>query len=267
MRRRAGRPATPVLSREIIARAALGLIDDAGADGFSLAALAKRLGVRPSSFYNHVDGKDDILAAVRELVSDSIDASMFARLPWDEALIVWAHGYRDTFAAHPPAISLLATLPITGALRTLRMYDQVVSGLERGGWPGEMIIPVMVSVESFILGSALDMVAPPDMFDSGPLSSEAPSFAAAVRARDAAAAANGRPPADLSFEVGLAAIVDGLRCTLLALGGPPRPLGPSGQLGPLGPLGSLPDGTGAERAAGPLPRDITRDTDLTGEPA
>ncbi|GAA3805063.1 TetR/AcrR family transcriptional regulator C-terminal domain-containing protein [Sphaerisporangium flaviroseum] len=212
-----GRPATPVLSREVIAREALALIDEAGTEGFSLAALARRLGVRPSSFYNHVAGRDDILAAVRELVSDSIDASMFGELPWDEAMVRWAHGYRAAFAAHPPAISLLATLPVTGALRTLRMYDQVVTGLERGGWPAEMVIPVMVAVESFILGSALDMVAPPDMFDSGPLAAEVPAFAATVRARDGAAAARGRPPADLSFEVGLAAIIDGLRRTLRTL--------------------------------------------------
>ncbi|MCW2881441.1 MAG: TetR/AcrR family transcriptional regulator [Sphaerisporangium sp.] len=219
MKRRVGRPATPVLSREVIARAALGLIDDAGAEGFSLAALAQRLGVRPSSLYNHVTGRDDILAAVREFVSDSIDASMFAELPWDEAMARWAHGYRAAFAAHPPAISLLATLPVSGALRTLRMYEQVVTGLQRGGWPTETVIPVMVAVESFILGSALDVVAPPDMFDSGPLSAEVPAFAATVRARDASAAARGRPPADLSFEVGLRAIIEGLRHTLRDLAG------------------------------------------------
>ncbi|KAB8182473.1 TetR/AcrR family transcriptional regulator [Microbispora catharanthi] len=218
MRRRVGRPVKPVLSREAIARAALTLIDDAGAEGFSMAALAERLGVRPSSLYNHVSGKDDILAAVREIVSDAIDASMFAELPWDEALVRWAHGYRDAFAAHPPAISLLATLPITGALRTLRMYEEVVAGLRRGGWPEAMVIPVMVAVESFILGSALDLVAPPDMFDAGPLAAQVPVFAATVRARDDAATSSGRPPADLSFEVGLAAIVEGLRRTLAAMG-------------------------------------------------
>lgn len=215
MRRRAGRPVTPVLSREAIAKAALALIDEAGAEGFSMAALAARLGVRPSSLYNHVTGRDDILAAVRELVSDAIDASMFDELPWDEALIRWAHGYRAAFAAHPPAISLLATLPITGALRTLRMYEQVVGGLRRGGWPEATVIPVMVAVESFILGSALDLVAPPDMFDAGPLAAEVPVFAATVRARDESAAAAGRPPADLSFEVGLAAMVEGLRALLV----------------------------------------------------
>jgi AcrR family transcriptional regulator len=217
MQRRVGRPATPVLSREIIARAALGLIDDVGAEAFSLAALSKRLGVRPSSFYNHVTGKDDILAGVRELVSDSIDARMFAELPWDEAMARWARGYRAAFAAHPLVISLLSTIPVSGALRTLQMYDQVVTGLERGGWPSEMVIPAMVAVESFILGSALDMVAPPTMFDPGPLSADVPAFASAVAARDAAAAEGGRPPADLAFEVGLASMIEGLRVALRSL--------------------------------------------------
>lgn len=91
------------------------------------------------------------------------------------------------------------------------MYEQVVTGMERGGWPTEMVIQVMVSVESFILGSALDMVAPPDMFDAGPHAAEVPSFAAAVRARDDVADARRCLPADLAFEVGLTAIVDGLR--------------------------------------------------------
>ncbi|WP_283137604.1 TetR/AcrR family transcriptional regulator [Rhizohabitans arisaemae] len=214
MPRRAGRPSKPVLSRDVIARAALGLIDEVGAQGFSLALLARRLGVRPSSFYNHVAGRDDILAAVRELVSDSIDATMFAELPWDEAVVRWAYGYRAAFAPHPPLIPLLATTPVTGAVRTLRMYDQVAAGLERGGWPAGTVIPVLVALESFILGSALDVVAPPDMFDSGPLDAEAPTFAASVRARDAAAAARGCSPADLAFEVGLRAMTAGLRRTL-----------------------------------------------------
>lgn len=116
-----------------------------------------------------------------------------------------------------PVISLLATIPVTGALRTLRMYEEVVTGLERGGWPAEMVIPVMVAVESFILGSALDMVAPATMFDPGLLSADVPAFASAVAARDAAAAGECRPPADLAFEVGLASLIEGLRGVLRSL--------------------------------------------------
>ncbi|MGW0954331.1 hypothetical protein [Streptomyces sp. NPDC002545] len=66
-------------------------------------------------------------------------------------------------------------------------------------------------MESFVLGSALDLVAPAAMFDPGPDSSQVPRFTAAVHARDEVSAAQGRPAADLAFEVALAAPVDGLR--------------------------------------------------------
>ncbi|MGW4821312.1 TetR/AcrR family transcriptional regulator [Streptomyces sp. NPDC004227] len=198
----------------MIVRGALDLIDEVGAEGFSIALLARRLRVRPSSLYNHVKGKDDILAGVRELVADPIDAKVFDTLPWDEALVSWARLYRAAFAAHPQTISLLATMPVSGAHRTLRMYESVVGGLERGGWPTASVIPVMVGVESFILGSALDLVAPAAMFDPGPDSPQVPRFTAAVHARDEVSAARGRPAADLAFEVALAALVDGLRARL-----------------------------------------------------
>ncbi|MEU1302985.1 TetR/AcrR family transcriptional regulator [Streptomyces shenzhenensis] len=214
--RRTGRPSTPVLGREVIVRGALDLIDEVGAKGFSIALLARRLRVRPSSLYNHVRGRDDILAGVRELVADPIDAAVFDTLPWDEALVSWARLYRAAFAAHPQTIALLATIPVSGAHRTLRMYESVVAGLERGGWPIASVIPVMVGVESFVLGSALDLVAPPAMFDPGPDSPEVPRFAAAVHARDDASAAQRRPAADLAFEVSLTALVDGLRTRLAA---------------------------------------------------
>ncbi|MFB7109808.1 TetR/AcrR family transcriptional regulator [Streptomyces sp. NPDC056190] len=200
----------------MIVRGALDLIDEVGAEGFSIALLARRLRVRPSSLYNHVKGKDDILAGVRELVADPIDAKVFDILPWDEALVSWARLYRAAFAAHPQTISLLATMPVSGAHRTLRMYESVVGGLERGGWPTASVIPVMVGVESFILGSALDLVAPAAMFDPGPDSPQVPRFTAAVHARDEVSAARGRPAADLAFEVALAALVDGLRARLAA---------------------------------------------------
>ncbi|MEU3344732.1 TetR/AcrR family transcriptional regulator C-terminal domain-containing protein [Streptomyces sp. NPDC006700] len=205
-----------MLDREVIVRGALDLIDEVGADAFSIALLARRLRVRPSSLYNHVKGKDDILAGVRELVADPIDGRVFDTLPWDEALVSWARLYRAAFAAHPQTISLLATMPVSGAHRTLRMYESVVAGLERGGWPTASVIPVMVGVESFVLGSALDLAAPAAMFDPGPDSPRVPRFTAAVRARDEVSAARGRPAADLAFEVSLAALVDGLRARLAA---------------------------------------------------
>ncbi|MDR6971935.1 TetR/AcrR family transcriptional regulator C-terminal domain-containing protein [Leifsonia shinshuensis] len=218
--RRAGRPRTTVLTRDLIAHAALGLLDESGAEGFTMARLAQALRVRPSALYNHVDGKEDVIAAVRELVSDRIDVSAFASQPWDAAMIAWAHSYRVAFAAHPPTIALLATLPLTGALRTMHMYDTVVTAMVRAGWPEPEVLPTIVAVESFILGSALDAIAPADMFDPSGAEEEVPAFAAAYRARGVGLGAT--PPADAAFEVGLTALVEGLRAryALLARSSP-----------------------------------------------
>ncbi|MGH1550470.1 TetR/AcrR family transcriptional regulator [Leifsonia poae] len=207
--RRVGRPRTTVLTRDLIAHAALRLLDESGADGFTMARLAQALRVRPSALYNHVEGKEDVIAAVRELVSDRIDVGAFETEPWDAAMLAWARSYRVAFAAHPPTIALLATLPLTGALRTMRMYDVVVAAMVRAGWPEGDVLPTLVAVESFILGSALDAIAPADMFDPSGSEDEVPAFASAYRAR--AAALGETAPADAAFETGLTAILDGLR--------------------------------------------------------
>jgi AcrR family transcriptional regulator len=207
--RRVGRPKTTVLTRDLIAEAALRLLDESGAEGFTMARLAQALRVRPSALYNHVDGKEDVIAGVRELISDRIDVSAFETLPWDAAMLDWAHSYRLAFATHPPTIALLATLPLTGALRTMHMYDTVVQAMVRAGWPEPEVLPTIVAVESFILGSALDAIAPADMFDPSGAEDRVPSFASAYAARDRALGATA--PADAAFETGLTALLDGLR--------------------------------------------------------
>ncbi|MGN6427667.1 TetR/AcrR family transcriptional regulator C-terminal domain-containing protein [uncultured Leifsonia sp.] len=213
--RRVGRPRTTVLTRTLIAEAALRLLDESGADGFTMSRLAQALRVRPSALYNHVDGKEDVIAGVRELISDRIDVSAFADRPWDAAMLHWAHSYRVAFATHPPTIALLATLPLTGARRTMRMYDTVVAAMVRGGWPEAEVLPTIVAVESFILGSALDAVAPGDMFDPAGEEDAVPAFASAYAAR--AAAIGDAPPADGAFAVGLNALLAGLRARFAEL--------------------------------------------------
>ncbi len=208
--RSAGRPRTAVLHRERIVATALELIDEVGAESFSVNALAARLSVRPSSLYNHVAGKDDLLAGVQELITDAIDASMFDTLPWAEAVAGWARSYRAAFVRHPNAIPLFATSPVAGAVRTMAMYERVVIGFERAGWPADRILPAVVAIESFILGSALDAVAAPGVFSPGEAADQVPHLSAAVVADDRLAAESGQPSTDRSFEIGLQAMVAGL---------------------------------------------------------
>jgi AcrR family transcriptional regulator len=224
-RRGVGRPRRRVLSRQLILETGLRLIDEHGESGAGVRAIAQELGVRPSSLYNHVASRADLIAGVRELISDRIDVACFDELPWDRALERWADSYRAAFAAHPPTIALLATTPLTVESRTSFMYDAVTSALVRAGWPEDRVLSVIVAIESFLLGSALDAAADPEMLDPGPRT-DVPAFSGAYAAREralaaaaasAAAAAAAERPADAAYRLGLTAMVAGLRVEFAAL--------------------------------------------------
>ncbi|WP_411145646.1 TetR/AcrR family transcriptional regulator C-terminal domain-containing protein [Streptomyces sp. x-80] len=199
-----GRPHIPLLSTDRIIREALALIDAEGADAFSLPRLAARLGIRTPSLYHHVAGRAAVVEGVRRLVVEEMDTSAFADRPWDEALTAWARSYRDAFARHPHAIALLATTTISSPA-TLAMYETVLGALDRGGWPSERLVAVLTSVEAFLLGSALDLAAPPLMIDPSADGAAVPLLAAALDSVPRKAAR-----AEEAFATGLDALVRGL---------------------------------------------------------
>ncbi|MHA7271671.1 TetR/AcrR family transcriptional regulator [Arthrobacter sp. HLT1-20] len=217
-RRRAGRPSQAVLSSARITKAALKLVSHSGYKGLTMAALAKSLNVAPSALYNHVRSKQDVLLLVEDHLMGRVDVSAFADRPWEEAVSIWAHSYRNVFAAHLPLIPVIALLPVTNAPKTITMYEAVTNGFLAAGWPSSAIIDAVVALESFIYGSAYDANAPEDIFDAGSLAPEVPNFSAAVahRGRKTAESAGGpvRNDANAAFELGLRAMVAGLASTI-----------------------------------------------------
>lgn len=210
-KRRAGRPPSAVLVPEHITRAALKLIEQDGYKGLTMSALARRLGVAPSALYNHVTSKQDVLLLVEDHLMAGVDVGGFGSEPWDEAVRRWAWSYRNVFARHTPLINVIAVLPVTNAPQTVTMYEAVTGGFLDAGWPQDRIIDAIVALESFIFGSAFDVTAPADIFDSGALSMNTPLFTAAVRTRSAR---NGLNSSDSAFRLGLEALLSGLRASL-----------------------------------------------------
>lgn len=209
--RRAGRPLETVLTRERITDAALRLIGADGYGSFTMSSLAKSLLVAPSALYNHAASKHVVLQWLQEHVMTMVDVSGFESEPWDDAVRRWAWSYRDIFALHVPLISIVAVLPVTGAPQTLRMYETVAEGLFAAGLPSSEIVPAIVSLESFIFGSAFDVTAPSDIFDTGALGDSSPTFTAAVGNQELGADLT---RADVAFRFGLEALitrVDGFR--------------------------------------------------------
>ncbi|KRE81934.1 TetR/AcrR family transcriptional regulator [Arthrobacter sp. Soil763] len=205
-RRRVGRPASAVLDQEGITAAALRLVRKSGYDGFTMAALARTLNVAPSALYNHVSSKRDVLVLVQDHLTSFVDVSAFETQPWDQAVRDWAWSYRDVFARHTPLIPVIAVLPVADAPKTLAMYEAVSAGFRRAGFPQERIIPAIVALESFIFGSAYDVTAPADIFDSGSLGAATPNFSAAVASLGDQGYTN---QADVAFSLGLEALVAG----------------------------------------------------------
>jgi len=201
--RRAGRPQHAVLTEEGIAEAALQIIDAVGFDAMTMKALAERLGVAPSALYNHVASKAALWTPIQELLMAQVDATAFARLPLPRAMAAWARSYRDVFAAHPHVITGIARLPITDSPRAMAHYESVAAALSAAGLPSTQVVSVIVAFESFIYGSALDVSAPADIFETGDGHADTPVFAEAVRARAALPA----DPADDAFDLGLHALL------------------------------------------------------------
>jgi AcrR family transcriptional regulator len=203
-RRRVGRPAAAVLDQTGITAAALQLIGQSGYDGFTMAALARTLNVAPSALYNHVSSKREVLVLVQDHLTSFVDVSAFGAEPWDRAVRSWAWSYRDVFSKHTPLIPVIAVLPVADAPKTLAMYEAVSAGFLRAGFPQGRTVSAIVALESFIFGSAYDVTAPADIFDSGTMAESTPSFTAAVKGQDLAGTASA---ADAAFSLGLEAMI------------------------------------------------------------
>ncbi|WP_040423810.1 TetR/AcrR family transcriptional regulator [Agromyces subbeticus] len=217
-KRGAGRPRTPVLSAEQIVDAAFALARTAGPDGFTMAALARSLSVHPPALYHYFAGKADVVRAMRGRVAGLLDVSGFdtPEIALTDAVLRWAHSYRSAFATHPAAIALLATTAIDGQERSVANYESITRRFVREGWPVGGAVDAIVALESFIIGSALDAIAPADIMSPGTAARLAPEFSRAEALRSVKAAARGIHPADRSFELGLAALVGGLPAALAA---------------------------------------------------
>ncbi len=104
------RPRAP-LTRERIARAALGLIERKGLEGLTMRALGARLKVEAMSLYHHVPSRDAVLDLVMDLLVAEVETP--AEGPWPDRIRKTAWSHREAALRHPHAWPLLLTRPYT----------------------------------------------------------------------------------------------------------------------------------------------------------
>ncbi|MGX9671741.1 TetR/AcrR family transcriptional regulator [Mycobacterium sp. HM-7] len=196
-----GRPSKPLLSTDRIAGAAMDLVNRTG--GFTVPELARALKVSPSSLYNHVAGREQIVELLRErAMSDVALPADDPQRPWTDVVADIMRSYRQSYARYPRLIPLL-TAHAVNSDHALTMYNVLAVAFSRAGFDPADTLRAITLIDSFVLGSALDVAAPDEPWQAG--SEVAPAFAAAL------ATGSSKPErADDAFEFGLTVLLRGL---------------------------------------------------------
>jgi AcrR family transcriptional regulator len=199
-----GRPSRPLLSQEKICRAALELVDELG--DFTLPALARRLGVSPSSIYHHVQGRPEIINGMRALISTDVLADPGfppGEGSWREQVASWARVYRAALSQHAGAIPIFVGEAVTDA-PTLEIYERLAALLAGQGFDARGVIVAVSVIDSFMLGSAMDAASPTPAWATDPQSHPAMHRASALGGLN-----EHRP--EVAFEAGIAMLVANLK--------------------------------------------------------
>jgi AcrR family transcriptional regulator len=210
------------LTRELVLRAALKIIDERGIETLSMRLLGSRLGVEAMSLYNHVKSKDEILDGVLDLVLEEIvipavDAN------WRSAMHERAVSAWIAFRRHPWASALVDSRLSSGPAR-LRYFDTMIGTLHRAGFTFELTARALSVLDCYVYGfgrQQLNMSSAGEKDDKKRAEAfrdiiPGESFPYLAQMAEWAAKTGYDEGAD--FEFGLTLILDGLERLLIAGG-------------------------------------------------
>lgn len=147
------------LTRERVIQAALSVADSGGLGSLTIRSLAKELGAKPMSVYYHVDNKDEILAALVDIVFSEIELPVPGG-NWRWEMRKRAASAREVLARHRWAIGLLESRTDPGPAN-LRHHDTVIATLRGAGFSAELTAHAYALIDSYVYGFALQEAALP----------------------------------------------------------------------------------------------------------
>jgi len=156
------------LSREAIVQAAVHFVDDHGLTDLTMRRLGKQLGVEAMSLYRYVNGREDLLEGIVDLLVSRLHLPPeHALQPADgwQAYLQWlAHAVRRLAREHPNVFPLIATRHpaapwLRPPLRSLRVVEDFLTALTSRGFSDSDAVNAYRVFSSFLLGHLLLEVA------------------------------------------------------------------------------------------------------------
>lgn len=187
------------LTPDRIAEAGLALVEQG--EPFGVNAIARKLGVRPSSLYKHVSGLDDIVELMRGRLVEGYRAVPDG-LAWDEFVEQVVRLQRRMYADHPALLPFLIGKTITSP-SVIEAYDDLAVALQSGGFPDGEILTLIGMIDAFALGSGLELASPEQVWQ--------PDAHTRLFGRLLAESPSGSERVERSFELALAVLLAALR--------------------------------------------------------
>jgi AcrR family transcriptional regulator len=148
------------MSRELLLRTALEIIDQDGVEGLSMRRLGRTLGRDPMALYRYAPTKSALLDGVAEIILGELTLDTRAA-DWAAQLRAVAREFRRLALAHPKVVPLLVTRPLATplALRppgTLRPLEATLELLTRAGFSAVDALHVYRAFFGFLHGHVLN---------------------------------------------------------------------------------------------------------------
>ena len=154
----------PALSRELILSEAIAAIDEDGLTKLTMRSLGARLGVEAMALYRYVNGREDLLEGVVDVLVERIRVDPGRRMEpadgWQGFLQWLAHSVRRVAVEHPTIFPLIATRHpaapwLRPPLRSLRIVEEFLDALTTRGFSDRQAVDAYRIFTSFLLGHLL----------------------------------------------------------------------------------------------------------------
>ena len=202
------------LSRELIVRTALRLMDEEGLEAVTMRRVGRELGVEAMSLYNHIRDKEDLLDGVVESALAEFDVEPTSDADWLVEGRAAAQAWRTLLKRHPNVMTLLVERkhPLTSP-DAIRPAEVALELLRRAGLSERETVFAFQAIGGYIFGFVMmeiGNVAPGRPGDADvvreleQLRTAFPTFAALFPAM-------AECDMDATFEFGLDLLLEGIR--------------------------------------------------------